>query len=76
MTNKNILRKNCFIARQNRLGTFPRPGRKSRENPVRIYGQWQQSKKELSHCGLGLIPWIKNPKQQNALKKLKNQLAQ
>ena len=56
---KNILRKNGFIARQKRLAPFSRLGRKIMEVHVRIYGEWQHSKRELVCGGLGLVPWMK-----------------
>lgn len=61
MTNltKDTLRKNCFIARQDRLAPFSRLGRKIMQAHVRIYNHWQQSKRELVCGGLGLVPWMK-----------------
>ena len=58
MSSKNITTK-YFIVRQNRLAPFSRLGRKIMETRVRIYGQWQHSKRELVYGGLGLVPWIK-----------------
>ena len=59
MVDKDMLRKNGFIARQNKLAPFSRLGRKIMETHVRIYSQWHQSKRELFCGGLGLVPWIK-----------------
>lgn len=59
MTVKNILRKNGFNAKQDTFEPLARLGRKIMKTHVRIYGQWEHSKRELSYGGLGLVPWIK-----------------
>ena len=59
MVTKNTLGKNYFISRQNRLAPFSRLGCKIMETHVRIYSQWQHSKRELVSGGLGLVPWMK-----------------
>ena len=40
--------KKHLSVRQNRLAPFSRLGRKIMETHVRIYSQWQQSKRELA----------------------------
>lgn len=47
MAAKNIIKKNRFIDRQNRLAPFSRLGCKIMEARVRIYSRWQRSKREL-----------------------------